>query len=156
MMFKVHEPTTLSMIRRLESRDWTGQCVLFWCVLTRLGRETRFTQSQRNEAGTFLDADLRRRRSIGFAVDELIKLNHQTDVHVLEEGTTLLLPAEKLSKRDREILAGIGSKYRTYPVRQGESIADIVTKRGITMEELVELNPDIELQGDQGEQEHLE
>lgn len=39
------------------------------------------------------------------------------------EGQTLLLPAGKLSARDKEILAGIGPwTYRTYPVRAGENI----------------------------------
>lgn len=41
----------------------------------------------------------------------------------LVEGQTLLLPAGKLSARDKEILAGIGPwTYRTYPVRAGETV----------------------------------
>ena len=39
------------------------------------------------------------------------------------EGQTLVLPAHKLSARDKEILAGIGPwSYRTYPVRAGETL----------------------------------
>ncbi len=39
------------------------------------------------------------------------------------EGQTLILPAHKLSARDKEILAGIGPwSYRTYPVRAGETL----------------------------------
>ena len=41
----------------------------------------------------------------------------------LMEGQTLILPAHKLSARDKEILAGIGPwSYRTYPVRAGETL----------------------------------
>jgi len=58
---------------------------------------------------------------------------------------TILLPAEKLSVRDKEIVGGIGRGYRTYPVRKGESIDDIMSKRHITMDEMRRLNPDIDL-----------
>lgn len=72
-----------------------------------------------------------------------MKLNHSTDLSTLEEGITILLPAEKLSDRDKEIIGGIGRKYRTYPVRKGETIDDIIVKRNITIEEMNKLNPDV-------------
>ena len=43
-------------------------------------------------------------------------------------------------------VAGIGPRsYRTYPVRSGESIEDIISKRGIAREEVDLLNPDVNL-----------
>ena len=38
--------------------------------------------------------------------EELVKLNHDVKPDMLEEGQTIILPAGKLSIRDREILAG--------------------------------------------------
>jgi len=41
---------------------------------------------------------------------------------------------------------GIGPRsYRTYPVRSGEDIMDIISKRSITREEVDALNPDMNL-----------
>eukprot|EP01024_Parvocaulis_polyphysoides_P016889 TRINITY_DN17485_c1_g4_i2.p1 TRINITY_DN17485_c1_g4~~TRINITY_DN17485_c1_g4_i2.p1 ORF type:complete len:229 (+),score=35.04 TRINITY_DN17485_c1_g4_i2:69-689(+) len=83
----------------------------------------------------------------GFGIEELLSLNDQINPDFLIEGQTLILPAGKLSDRDKEILQGIGpSSYRTYPVRAGESIQDIISKRGITMEEINNLNPDIDFE----------
>lgn len=79
-------------------------------------------------------------------ISELVKLNHDVAPEALVEGQTLLLPAGKLSARDKEILAGIGPwTYRTYPVRAGENIVDIISKRGITRKEMEELNPGVDL-----------
>jgi hypothetical protein len=60
-------------------------------------------------------------------------------------GKTILLPAGMLSKRDKEILGGIGQTYRIYPVRGGETLKDIMSKRGISMEEMLALNPGLDL-----------
>jgi LysM domain len=77
---------------------------------------------------------------------ELIALNHDINAKDLKAGQTIILPANKLSKRDKEILAGIGKgKYRTYPVRAGETISDIISKRKISRAEVDELNPDVNL-----------
>lgn len=59
-------------------------------------------------------------------------------------GKTILLPAGKLSSRDKEILDGIGQTYRIYPVRGGETLHDIMSKRGITKQEILELNPGLD------------
>ena len=67
------------------------------------------------------------------------------DMHELDEGTTILIPSGKLSERDREIIGGLGRRYRNYPVRQGVTVEDIISKRDITMEELIELNPNLDL-----------
>lgn len=41
---------------------------------------------------------------------------------------------------------GIGPRtYRTYPVRAGESIHDIISKRSITRAEVDALNPEVNL-----------
>lgn len=83
----------------------------------------------------------------GFEVKELQKLNHSIKKSELTEGTTIVLPAGSLSERDKEIISGIGwLSYRTYPVRKGEKIEDITSKRGITMDEMERLNPDVNLQ----------
>ena len=72
----------------------------------------------------------------GFEVSELTKLNYGLDPDNLVEGQTLLLPGGALSDRDKEILAGVsGGSYRTYPVRKGETIDDILSKRKISMAE---------------------
>eukprot|EP01023_Acetabularia_acetabulum_P039999 TRINITY_DN3865_c0_g2_i3.p3 TRINITY_DN3865_c0_g2~~TRINITY_DN3865_c0_g2_i3.p3 ORF type:complete len:210 (+),score=47.37 TRINITY_DN3865_c0_g2_i3:143-772(+) len=79
----------------------------------------------------------------GFTVEELLSLNDQINPDFLVEGQTLIVPAGKLSSRDKDILEGIGpSSYRTYPVRAGENIQDIISKRGISMEEIEQLNPE--------------
>ena len=78
--------------------------------------------------------------------EELVKLNHDVKPDMLEEGQTIILPAGKLSVRDREILAGIGpGTYRTYPVRSGETIEDIISKRSVRRDEVDKLNKDINL-----------
>ena len=70
----------------------------------------------------------------------------------VEPGQKIVLPAGKLSARDREILAGIepgsrqGRGFRPYPVRKGETAADIASKRKISMAELQKLNPDVNLE----------
>lgn len=82
----------------------------------------------------------------GFEVKELQKLNHNIKKSELVEGTTIVLPSGSLSDRDKEIISGIGWQYRTYPVRKGETIEDITSKRGITMAEMERLNPDVNMQ----------
>lgn len=78
--------------------------------------------------------------------EELVALNHDMNPDSLVEGQTILLPGGKLSSRDREILAGIGpATYRTYPVREGEVLQDIMEKRNITRAEMEALNPGINL-----------
>ncbi|CAK0782839.1 hypothetical protein CVIRNUC_006034 [Coccomyxa viridis] len=77
---------------------------------------------------------------------EIVALNHGIDPQNIQEKQTILIPAGKLSSRDKEILAGIGPRsYRTYPVRSGEDISDIISKRGITRPEVDALNPDVNL-----------
>ena len=58
-------------------------------------------------------------------------------------GTTILLPAERLSKRDQEIIDGIRgvNEPRVYPVRAGESLDEIISARKITLAEFERLNP---------------
>lgn len=70
----------------------------------------------------------------------------------VEAGQKIVLPAGKLSARDREILAGIepgsrqGRGFRPYPVRKGETAADIAAKRKVSMAELQKLNPGVDLE----------
>ncbi|EIE22642.1 hypothetical protein COCSUDRAFT_16385 [Coccomyxa subellipsoidea C-169] len=79
-------------------------------------------------------------------VKEIIALNLGIDPNKVEEKQTILIPGGKLSSRDKEILAGIGrGTYRTYPVRAGESIKDIISKRNITRAEVDALNPEVNL-----------
>lgn len=78
--------------------------------------------------------------------EELVKLNHDVKPEDLTEGQTIVLPAGKLSARDKEILQGIGpGTYRTYPVRAGETIEDIISKRSISRREADQLNADLNL-----------
>lgn len=78
--------------------------------------------------------------------EELVALNHDMNPDSLVEGQTILLPGGKLSSRDRAILAGIGpATYRTYPVREGEVLQDIMEKRNITKTEMEALNPGVNL-----------
>ena len=42
-------------------------------------------------------------------VDQLVSMNPDINPGKLEEGQTILLPAAKLSVRDKEILDGIGT-----------------------------------------------
>lgn len=77
-------------------------------------------------------------------VEQLLGINPELDPKKLRDGQTILLPSEKLSSRDKEILDGIGAGYRVYPVREGETVSDIITKRKITMEEMQSLNPGVD------------
>lgn len=53
---------------------------------------------------------------------------------------------EKLSHDDRLILENMTSRsYRTYAVKEGESIDGIISSRGISREEVDELNPGSDL-----------
>lgn len=79
-------------------------------------------------------------------VKELLKLNHGIKPKDIKEGKTILLPAGRLSARDKEIIKGIGLfSYRLYPVRKGEKIEDIMKPRRITRDELEKLNPSVKL-----------
>lgn len=78
----------------------------------------------------------------GLTVKDVLSINHDIKPDTLREGQTILLPANKLSKRDAEILAGIGPRsYRLYPVRKGETLEAILTARKISQEEFRALNP---------------
>eukprot|EP00983_Pelagomonas_calceolata_P093342 1157766-Pelagomonas_calceolata.AAC.3 len=82
-------------------------------------------------------------------VEQLTNINPDIAGQKVSEGQTILLPANKLSVRDKEILEGIGEgkgDYRMYPVRKGETINDITSKRGINMTEMQSLNPGTDLQ----------
>ena len=84
--------------------------------------------------------------SADLSFEELVKLNHDVKPDMLVEGQTIVLPAGKLSARDKEILQGIGpGTYRTYPVRAGETIEDIISKRNISRKEVDQLNQDANL-----------
>jgi len=65
----------------------------------------------------------------------------------LSPGMTILLPAERLSKRDQEIIDGIKgiNEPRVYPTRGGETIEDIITPRKISKAEVERLNPSLKL-----------
>ena len=58
-------------------------------------------------------------------VADILTLNagHISATDPLMPGKSLILPAARLSARDRDILAGItpgsGSRFRPYPVRRG-------------------------------------
>lgn len=78
-------------------------------------------------------------------VEELMAINADLQTKDATPGKTILLPSSKLSKRDKEILGGIGIKYRVYPVRAGENLQDIMAKRRITDAEMKNLNPDLDL-----------
>ena len=84
-------------------------------------------------------------------MDDLVTLNagHVSAARPPTPGQALVLPAGKLSARDRDILAGItpgsGARFRPYPVRKGETAADIAAKRGISPAELAALNPGVDL-----------
>ncbi|KAF5843657.1 chitinase-related protein [Dunaliella salina] len=82
-------------------------------------------------------------------VEQLTSMNPDVAGQKVSEGQTILLPANKLSVRDKEILEGIGEgkgEYRMYPVRKGETINDIMSRRGINMTEMQSLNPGVDLQ----------
>ncbi len=76
---------------------------------------------------------------------QVLGVNPDLNPGKLIEGSTILLPAGKLSARDLEILAGIGTGYRLYPVRAGETISDIMSKRKIVLSEMQALNPGVNL-----------
>lgn len=80
----------------------------------------------------------------GFTIDQVVSINHDVKVDAVKEGDTILLPAGSLSSRDKEILGGIGASYRVYPVRKGEKLSDILSKREISEAEFKELNPGID------------
>lgn len=83
---------------------------------------------------------------VDIQLDDLAHLNTGLKADELKAGQTILLPANKLSSRDKEILSGIGNKtYRVYPVRDGENLTDIISKRGITRAEMEALNPEVKL-----------
>jgi len=86
----------------------------------------------------------------GLKVDQVKALNpalNDKTENYLVPGETILLPAGKLSQRDTEILAGIGSgKTRIYPVRKGETIETVAANRKIPLDKLKALNPTIDLQ----------
>eukprot|EP00882_Tetradesmus_deserticola_P001759 GHRQ01001889.1.p1 GENE.GHRQ01001889.1~~GHRQ01001889.1.p1 ORF type:complete len:214 (+),score=82.63 GHRQ01001889.1:584-1225(+) len=81
----------------------------------------------------------------GLTVDQVISINPDVKPDVVAAGQTILLPAGTLSSRDREILGGIGTVYRVYPVRKGETLTDIITKRNITRTEMSVLNSGVNL-----------
>lgn len=78
-------------------------------------------------------------------VGQLTQLNPGKNPDSIVEGSTILLPSDKLSSRDLEILSGIGASYRLYPVRAGETLQEILSKRGITDEEFQRLNPGVKI-----------
>lgn len=78
-------------------------------------------------------------------VTDVLSLNPDLTESAVRPGLCILLPAGRLSRRDAEILDGIGPGYRLYPVRAGESLHDIISKRGISREEMASLNPGVNL-----------
>lgn len=82
----------------------------------------------------------------GFTVLQITSINPDLNPDKVSEGQTILLPASGLSSRDKEILEGIGSVYRIYPVRKGEALSDVMTKRNITRAEMEALNANINLE----------
>lgn len=81
----------------------------------------------------------------GLTVDQVISMNPEVKPDAVAAGQTILLPAGTLSSRDREILEGIGAVYRIYPVRKGESLSDITSKRNISRAEMANLNTGVNL-----------
>lgn len=90
--------------------------------------------------GDTLDSIAQKR---GLTQQQIVSINPDVKRAGVKAGQTILLPAGTLSVRDREILEGIGSVYRVYPVRKGEELADIIGKRSITREEIKALNPGV-------------
>ena len=81
-------------------------------------------------------------------VDEIRKINSKLSSGAeAKVGDTILLPAGKLSARDKDIIDGITkiNQPRTYPTRKGESIMDIIEPRGIAFEDVKKLNPGVNL-----------
>lgn len=82
----------------------------------------------------------------GIKLEEVKSLNPKLKEHDIREGQTITLPSKYLSLRDLNILRGINLKgARSYPVREGETIGDIIGKRNITMDEVEKLNPNVDL-----------
>jgi len=85
----------------------------------------------------------------GISIDTIKALNARLDLdtELLHAGDHIVLPAGKLSDRDKEILSGIGrgNNVRVYIVRKGEEIESIVTNRGIPLAEVEKLNPEVKL-----------
>jgi hypothetical protein len=81
----------------------------------------------------------------GITVQQISSINVDVRPEDAKEGQTILLPSGSLSVRDKEILDGIGSVYRVYPVRKGEVLGDIITKRNISVDEMQSLNPGVHL-----------
>lgn len=92
--------------------------------------------------GDTLDS-IAKKRSI--TVEQLYSMNPDLKPATIHDGQTILIPAGKLSSRDHEILDGIGTTYRLYPIRAGETLKDIMSKRKITMPELQALNPGVDM-----------
>ncbi|GIL89512.1 hypothetical protein Vretimale_1924 [Volvox reticuliferus] len=84
-----------------------------------------------------------KKRSV--TVDQILGINPDCKADNVAEGQTILLPANKLSSRDKEILSGIGTTYRLYPIRAGESLNDVLSKRGISVAEFQTLNPGVDI-----------
>eukprot|EP00879_Flechtneria_rotunda_P001836 GHRR01002002.1.p1 GENE.GHRR01002002.1~~GHRR01002002.1.p1 ORF type:complete len:211 (+),score=42.98 GHRR01002002.1:138-770(+) len=81
----------------------------------------------------------------GLTEQQILVINPELKPSAVKPGKTILLPAGTLSRRDREILEGIGRVYRIYPVRKGETLGDIISKRNITREEMKELNTGVNI-----------
>eukprot|EP00958_Prasinococcus_capsulatus_P020986 scaffold2799_cov408-Prasinococcus_capsulatus_cf.AAC.10 len=82
---------------------------------------------------------------------QIKKLNHGIEEDTIVAGEVLLLPTGHFSTRDTQIMQGIfqgigHAGVRVYPVRQGETITDIIVKRGIHIDEVEALNPDVDLE----------
>ena len=84
----------------------------------------------------------------GLEMNEVRKLNTKIDMSQLQVGQTLLLPAGRFSSRDLQMLQGLetGTDHRKYVVRDKERIKEIVQKRGISLDEVQRLNPNMNLQ----------
>lgn len=87
---------------------------------------------------------------------QIKKLNHGLEEDIVQ-GEVILLPTGHFSARDAQIMQGIfqgigHAGVRVYPVREGETITDIIVKRGIHIDEVTALNPDIDLENLSGGQ----
>lgn len=91
------------------------------------------------------------RLPVGVTVDQILGINPDVKPGKVVEGQTILLPAQKLSDRDREILGGIGTTYRVYPIRAGETLSEVLSKRGISTDEFLRLNPGVDMKAVKGE-----
>lgn len=115
--------------RRLQGRKVVTKAMLVRPYTVRKG-DTLFKISQKRDV----------------TIEDVLSVNHGLRKNEIEEGQTILLPSSKLSERDREILDGVKTKgHRAYPVRKGETIEDIIEKRGIKMQEVEALNEGVDL-----------